>query len=378
MRRPPRCLRASRPRAPRVKRPRLAPGLALAAAALLGSAPASRASEPRPRALVIGLDGTRGDLLERAIADAAIAPALRRLARAGRFAACPEPAASSCARAHAGPAAGAGFQWVTGTGWASVLTGVGNARHGLRDNEPGSLAVFCESSRVHPSFLALARAAGLATAAGGTAAFVSSAYGAQQQAGVLDYECGCRGERPALDAGARTSCNASERLSLDGRAADRDARLAAWLLARVSEPDASVVMGVFDRIDEAGHRHGFGIGEETLAAVAATDRLLAPILAALEQRAASAGERWLVVVAADHGGHDALFGRGAHDTRAGLDDAVPFGVARFEPGSAGAPSPARPRELVAPVRQMDVHPTVLHWLGLPVAAELDGRVQGLP
>ncbi len=324
---------------------------------------------------MIGLDGTRGDLFDRALATGA--PALRALAGAGRFAACPEPHAASCARAHAGPKLGDDFQWVTGPGWASVLTGVGPAYHELRDNQPASLARFCETSRRHPSFLARARAAGLATAPGGTSAFLSSSYGDERVPGVLDYECGCRGELPALDFGARASCNASARLSLDARDPERDRLLSQWLLARIEDAGTAIAMGVFDCIDEVGHRHGFEVGAETLAAVAQTDALLAPLFAAVARRAAGAGERWLVVVTADHGGHDTLLGYGVHDTREGLDDAVPFGVAVFEAPGAAPAAPPPLRELVAPVRQMDAHATVLHWLELPLAANLEGRVQGL-
>jgi hypothetical protein len=61
--------------------------------------------------------------------------------------------------------------------------------------------------------------------------------------------------------------------------------------------------------------------------------------------------------------------RPAHDTRAGPDDAIPFAVALI-----GAPLPL---PLVPPVSQMDAHPTVLRWLELPIAPNLDGRVQGL-
>jgi hypothetical protein len=344
--------------------------LALLAAQAIALSP-SAASEPPKRALVIGLDGTRGDVFDAALAGHA--PALRALRERGRFARCSEPRDPQCARAHSSPRRDDTYQWITGPGWLSVLTGVGAFAHGVRDNEKASLARFCASSRVFPSFLARARSAGLRTAAGGTAAFVTSLYGDDEVVGVLDYECGCSGDRPAVARGAASSCNASERLSLDGRDPERDRVLARWLLARIEDEEVAVAIGVFDRIDEAGHRHGFGIRPESLRALSETDALLAPIFAALDSRARERGEHWLVVVTADHGGHEVAMGYGLHDTRAGEDDAIPFGVARFEP----AATPRAPRRLVAPVTQMDVHPTVLAWLGLPIAPGLEGRVQGL-
>ncbi len=53
------------------------------------------------------------------------------------------------------------------------------------------------------------------------------------------------------------------------------------------------------------------------------------------------------------------------------DTAIPFALATY--GWSGHLRPLQP-----PVTQMDVHPTVLHWLGIEPAPGLDGRVQGLP
>ncbi len=341
--------------------------LALLAAGLAPGAPAAGGAR---RALVIGLDGTRGDVLHAALFERELAPALRSLAGGGVFAPCPSPEAPGCARAGRGPREDRGFRWVTGPGWAAVLSGVDAGRHGVRENGHANLARYAETSRRHPSFLKRARDAGLATAAGGVGAFLTSSDRGGIYPGVLDYECGSGEAGPRVRVESRSSCNLTHRLGLDSRDDQRDEKLVDFLRSQVRDPAPAVVMGVLDEIDEAGHRHGFDANPAYLAAIAAADVLVARLVAEVERGVRERGEEWLVLVTADHGGHRRLLGGGAHDSVPGEDDAVPFLVAT--PGAAARLAPLRP-----PVRQMDAHPTVLFWLGLPLAPGLDGQVQGV-
>lgn len=355
---------------------RLAVGTALRAGAALlaaGLVPGALAAGPEGgarRALVIGLDGTRGDLLHAALFERGLAPALRGLAERGRFAPCPRPEAPECARAYPGARQDEAFHWVTGPGWAAVLSGVDALRLGVRENGHARLARYAETSRLHPSFLKRARDAGLATAGGGVGAFLTSRDGDGVYPGVLDYECGSGEAGPEVAVESRSSCNLTHRLAPESRDPLRDEKLAAFLHQQLLDPEPAVVMGVFDEIDEAGHQSGFGANPAYLAAIAAADALVAPLLAEVERRARERGEAWLVLATADHGGHRRLLGGGEHDRRPGEDDAIPFLVAVY--GAGARLGPLRP-----PVRQMDAHPTVLFWLGLPLAPGLDGRVQGL-
>jgi hypothetical protein len=347
--------------------------LACGAVLFLGTSAAGAAGpecEPRRRALVLGIDGARGDVLDDLAWKRGGVPALRDLMARGVYARCPEPASPECARAHPGPRIAPQSAWVTAPGWASVLSGVDARRHEVLDNSPASLTRYVQTARAFPSFLMRARAAGLGTAAGGVGAFLTSTDGEGIYPGVLDHEC-AETPRELRAAALRTAtCNLSQRLPLDSRDPRRDAKLVAWLIERTAEGRADVLMGVLDQVDEAGHRHGFGPRSSYRAAFRAADALIDPLVAELERGVATRCEAWLVIVTADHGGHARFLLGGAHGQRPGSDDAIPFSVTVL-----GASVPLLP--LRAPVTQMDTHPTVMHWLGLPLAPELDGRVQGI-
>jgi hypothetical protein len=349
--------------------PRAAPFLILAVAIAASASGAEPGCDPRRRALVIGIDGARGDVLDELVWERGGAPALRDLMARGAYARCPEARSPECARAHPGPRRVASARWVTAPGWAAALSGVDSLRHEVHDNSLASLARYEQTSRRFPSFLMRARGAGLVTAAGGVGAFLSSTDGGGLYPGVLDFECAQTGGDLAAVAARTASCNLTHRLPLDSRDPDRDAKLAAWMARKLAEPDTDVIMGVLDQVDEAGHRFGFG-GSRYAAAFTRTDALIGPLVAELERGVRERCEAWLVIVTADHGGHRRLLFGGEHGRRAGADDAIPFVVSLL-----GA---ERARPLAAPATQMDTHPTVARWLGLPLAPDLDGRVQGIP
>ncbi len=350
-------------------RPLRTTGLLLSLLALVAPAEASaqqRCLERTRHALVIGIDGARGDVLHALALERETLPAIRALMEHGSHAPCPDAHDPGCARAHPGPAAPGAAIWVTAPGWASVLSGVVPARHGVASNAHESLAKY--ATREHPSFLLRARRAGLRTAAGGVGAFLTSTDGDGIYPGVLDYECGTRESGPAVEAGAGQSCNLDARLGLDSRDPDRDDRLTRWMVGHI-EHSTHVIMGVLDRVDETGHRRGFGPGAHYAAALARADAQVGRLLAAVRRAAAQRCEAWLVVLTSDHGGHARQLGGGAHGGRAGPDDAIPFVLASFGGPRVGA--------LTWPVFQVDVHPTLLRWLGLRPADDLDGWVQGL-
>lgn len=340
----------------------------LAILLLSGSAVAGEGDcSPRHRALILGIDGARGDVLHDLVWKRAQAPALQALMSRGAWARCPDAGSRECARAHPGPRHAPGSTWVTAPGWASVLSGVDSPRHEVNDNTPASLGAWTRSAREFPSFLLRARQAGLATAAGGVGAFLSSPDGRGVYPGVLDWECTDAARDPQATARWTESCNLTQRLALDSRDPERDEKLVAWLLERIAG-DAAVVMGVLDQVDEAGHRSGFG-SSRYRKALRAADAQVGRLVADLDRGVDERCEAWLVIVTADHGGHRRLLLGGSHDRRAGPDDAIPFTLALL-----GAPHAV---PLVAPVTQMDVNPTVLSWLGLEPVPGLDGREQGI-
>lgn len=347
----------------------------LALAAILSAAAAPRpaaASEPdcarQHRVLILGIDGARGDVLHDLVWRQARAPSLQALMTRGAWARCPDAKSPECARAHAGPRSIQGSTWVTAPGWASVLSGVGPERHGVNDNSPASLAAYTRSSAEFPSFLMRAHRAGLVTAAGGVGAFLTSIDGGGVYPGVLDFECADAAVDPSATAHWTASCNLDQRMALESRDPQRDAKLVEWMIGQIGG-SASIVMGVLDRVDEAGHRSGFGWSSRYLGALREADALVGRLIAELDRGVEERCEAWLVIVTADHGGHRRVLLGGSHGERAGPDDAIPFSVTLL--GAAHAPP------LIAPVTQMDANPTVLRWLGLPPTPGIYGRAQGI-
>jgi hypothetical protein len=348
---------------------RLAFWACLAFALLSGLGGAAEPGCPGPRrAVVLGIDGARGDVVQALARETGRVPALKELMERGAYAACPREDAPGCARAHRGPVENRRMRWVTAPGWATVLSGVDSRRHGVGDNSLASLARYRESARRFPSILMRARLAGLETAGGGVGAFLSSIDGEGVYPGVLDAECATGVVDGRGVATATASCNLTRRIALESRDVRRDAKLVDALVREIADARASLLMGVLDQVDEAGHRHGFG-GARYRDALRAADALVARLVEALERGVEQRCEAWLVIVTSDHGGHRRWFGGGDHGRRAGTDDAIPFILAVL-----GGPAP---RPLVSPVLQADVHPTVARWLGLPAAGALDGKVQGI-
>jgi len=117
--------------------------------------------------------------------------------------------------------------------------------------------------------------------------------------------------------------------------------------------------------DEISHETG-GIGAEYRAAIAAADRHVGRLVAAVRARPTSADEEWLILVSTDHGRTD----EGDHGGDSPEESTV-FLLANG-PGVDPSPSPIPPSI-------MDVAVTALAHLGIMAedAWGLDGRVVGL-
>lgn len=111
----------------------------------------------------------------------------------------------------------------------------------------------------------------------------------------------------------------------------------------------------FPTVDWMGHAYGW-LSWEQFSVARRADEGLGTLLAALE--AAGLRSQTLVIVTADHGGHDQL-----HGTRRPEDMTIPWVVQG--PG-------VTPGELTAPVNITDTAATIAYFLGLPVPAGWDG------
>jgi hypothetical protein len=348
--------------------------LPLLGACATGSRLPTSTSAPAPlnsrRVLVIGIDGGKANQIEEQVFKNHLAPHLEKLMRDGKHAPCTDFKSPQCARAHSGPRSGPDYKWLTGPGWGSVLTGVNNSKTLVKDNSSEHLSEFSQTSQVYPTFLMRVRNAGYKVAAGGVGSFISSINAGDRDNGILDYECGHDTNfEPNTNPTATSSCNLDERVSFDGTDSARDRKLAQWIILQIQNSQNKVIMGVLDQVDAQGHKSGFGDNPSYMQAITNADALIGEIMSVVAQRAKQNGEQWLIVISADHGGHSTFYG-GTHGATPWEDDAVPFIVAVYG-------SDVTLNDLQYPVSHLDVHPTVMHWLGAE-SPQCDGRVQALP
>jgi len=316
------------------------------------------------RVLIIGIDGLTGNQLDESMFKRNIAPNLLKLAKSGRYAPCPADDSPMCARAQDGYRYDKNFLWRTSPGWAAVVTGLNTAKHLVKDNGHSNQLIFSSVTQEFPTMFKSAQQHGLKTAAGGVGAFLTSYDGDNIYTGILDYECGYDNHGPRVDPTQETSCNLDYRKTYNNEDSKRDKKLLSWLKKIILTTDTDLVMGVFDRVDEAGHAHGFYSNKDYLRAIAIVDKQVKSLIEATS----STGDEWLYIVTSDHGGHRVLF-HGAHDRRYNEDEVVPFIIATST-GIALNP-------LNYPIRHMDTNPTALKWLGITQNPNIDGRVQCL-
>ena len=266
-----------------------------------GDASAAADTTERPhKVLFIGIDGMRADAFV-----AAATPNLDALAARGAL-------STTASTQRTGVIQSA-------PGWLSIATGVEADRHGVLENDG-----YATRDAGRPTFLHLAHAAGLQTAA--------VAHWPDILVSVHDPD--------DVDAGLLRD----------------DAGVGSDALGIVQQGETDVLFLHFDDVDHAGHASGFDPENPAyIAAIEGVDGHLGPLLGAAT---ADAAADWLVVVTSDHGGSGTGHGDDipSHTT-------VPFIVA-----APGGPTGALP----AGVTHMDTHPTVGAWLGLEVAADLDG------
>ncbi len=135
---------------------------------------------------------------------------------------------------------------------------------------------------------------------------------------------------------------------------DRDLVVAQRLLDDFPQ-DFGVLFVHFPLVDGMGHEHGW-MSWQQLSVASRADEALGNILAELDARGLR-GET-LIIVTADHGGHDTT-----HGTRLPEDMTIPWVVSG--PG-------VQPKALTAPVHTMDTAATAAFMLGLPIPPEWDG------
>lgn len=257
--------------------------------------------------LVFGLDGFRPDAIA-----AAATPTLDRLMAHG-----------SATLAATTQLTGATS---SGPGWASVLTGVEVAKHGVINNDSENI----KTDPAYPTFLERARRAGLA-------------------AEIIFVWV------PLI---AMVEPEITRRLAAEDQ-------LVSLATQSLEAGPPNLLFMHFDALDHAGHASGYGGAvPEYVDALEVTDARIGAILDAVTARPAVGHEEWMFVVVTDHSGD----GTG-HGPMEAIYRQIPliFAGPRVPAGSAVS---------MAGSSHMDVYPTALAFLGVePEAAwDLDGRV----
>lgn len=279
------------------------------------------AEQPRPKVLVIGIDGVRPDVLAQVPT-----PNLDALAADGLYSA----------------EAQTGFPTVSGPGWSSLLIGVWPDKHGVTSNDFTSNAY-----AQHPDFLTR----------------LEQVDSTVNTFAVVDW----RPLADTTDGGPVISAAVDSLVLLDGYevgwlAADFFLTDVASDLIANSDVDAAFVY--FGAPDEISHETG-AIGEEYRHALAASDNLVGKLVEAIRSRATYGDEDWLIIVSSDHGRRD----DGGHGGESPEEKTIPFLVS----------GPSVQSTLTEPPRIVDVAVTALAHMGLEPDPtwELDGRAVGL-
>lgn len=221
----------------------------------------STSSDPRRHVLVVGIDGVRLDLLP-----TVATPHLDAVAAAGFLGPIEIDEATPT---------------MSGPCWATVVTGVGVAKHGVYGNHFAGHRL-----DVFPDFATrLAREDGRKT-------FVAAGW----EPLLLARQGG-----PLFAAPSRLSYIAPRAdTSEDWQVCDDQVAAEAVHVLETDDPEVSFVY--FGSVDETGHL--LGCGDEYLRAIERADERLGLLLDAVRARPGYAREAWTVIVVTDHGHRD--------------------------------------------------------------------------
>jgi predicted AlkP superfamily pyrophosphatase or phosphodiesterase len=223
-------------------------GFALLVIALIGCEQAAETSPKKPYVLILGIDGTRPDALEKANT-----PALDSLRAKGAWTMNASTQQKTLTK--------------SGPGWASIITGVDADKHHVVDNDTLS-----KRNPEYPTLFRRAKQLGLSSAVAPSWAFFLQLV-----------------EPDTID---------SEFWSEEG-----DEGVTKWTERILKEGDQQLTFIHFDNVDHAGHSTGFSPDNpEYVSAIEGVDSRIGRLLKAVDSRSTRAQERWLFVVVTDHGG----------------------------------------------------------------------------
>ncbi len=276
------------------------------------------------KALIVGIDGCRFDAIQ-----AADTPHLDQLIRHGAVSRETLILGERYKR----------NDTVSGPGWSSILTGVWADKHGVQDNK------FVEPHfDKFPHFFHRLKS------------FSPQAM----TASIVDWKPIHEHIVSAADV-ATTVPEGVLYLTGDEQITREGARL-------LAESDPTAAFVYLGQVDETGHKFGFHPSVDAYCqAVERVDGHLGKLLGTIKDRKSFGREDWLIVVTSDHGGKGTSHGGGHNDPEV----LHSFLIVSGESATRGT--------IESPVYLVDVAPTVLAHLGVPLAAkwQLDGKPVGL-
>ena len=146
--------------------------------------------------------------------------------------------------------------------------------------------------------------------------------------------------------------------------APNDRAMASKAVEWIENENFDVIFMDFDAVDGAGHGNEFsGYEDPYQNAVMNTDEDIQRVLDAIAKRS---GEEWLILMTTDHGGRGT-----SHFAADDYNRRIPLIVAGNSPRINIGPAPSND-----PGSQMDILPTVHHFLGIPIPEDVDGQVFG--
>ncbi|MGW4846829.1 alkaline phosphatase family protein [Nocardia brasiliensis] len=224
---------------------------------------------------------------------------------------------------------------ISGPSWATVLTGVWDTKHGIKNNTFDATpftkypTVFTQLEKAKPE---------LKTESIATWGPIATIAGSNDPHADVNIATPAQSDDP-------------DESKIDAATADASA-------AAIAKDDPDFLFTHLDQVDEAGHSHG-GASQEYLDAITRVDEQVGKIVEAVDARAAAhPKEKWQIIVTADHG-HRPTGGHGGQSA----DETANFVIARGSSFKAGATTT---NSLV------DITPTAVALLGVPAGKDFDG------
>lgn len=359
----------------------LIPGLAIVATlvalvAVIGTS-GSQVSEGTPRAAIIVLEGMKGTVFDALMSNSKL-PNIQYLAAQGTRSMCSSLSDSRCGRTQSGQLLGSQYMWTSGPGLASILTGVNADKHRVTNDTFNAYTQFTLTTQTYPSFLSVAKKAGLSTQIIGASHLVTSttsAGGSCSLLGIADFECGTDAAGRCLQS---STCNVDRRvatLPVNDFAGTEEVALNNLLAAAFTSTSFNSDITVLHanklaRLAEDPSFPDFFYSADSVdyaAEAYVLDSVVGQLMAYITDRVVHTKENWMVILTSDRGGLGKSSGTNTDD-----DEVIPFVVATMTTSGNLVLNP-----LTLPTTQMDVAPTVLAWFGLTAPTTVDGRVQGV-